>query len=264
MRPVPQIALDFIGGAEADKLVAYPDQGGRWTIGRGHTGPEVVPGMVITEAQSLAYLVTDATLAARRLAMVVKDSVLQALTEHEYGALISFVLNLGEKPEWGIWKDLNSGNLDDVPNQMMLFDKVKVKGVPTVEPGLIHRRMAEVALWKTPDVDAAVAIVQAAPIAPPPSSFTRNADTPPTEVSAKPQMKSKTFVTSCLTACAAVVTPFTGQVQGALKTVNDTLAPYAGQSAVLQHIQGEVVIGLAALATLTAVFAYIKNKAPGQ
>jgi lysozyme len=264
MRPVPQLALDFISGAEDDKLTAYPDARGVWTIGRGHTGPEVVHGLTITEAQSRSYLVMDVTLAARRLATVVKDAAIQALTVHEYAALLSFVFNLGEKPEWGIWKDLNGGNLADVPNQMMLFDKAKVNGVATVVPGLIHRRMAEVALWKAPDVTAAVAIVQNAPHAAPPSSYTRDAATPPTEVSAKPQLKSKTFVTSCLTACAAAAAPFAGQVQGVLKTVNDTITPYAGQSTVLQHIQGELVVDLAGLATLTAVFAYFKNRAPGQ
>lgn len=264
MRPVPQLALDFITGAEADKLVAYPDQGGRWTIGRGHTGAEVVMGLVITEAQSWSYLVMDATLAARRLALVVKDEAIQALTEHEYAALISFVFNLGEKPEWGIWKDLNGGNLADVPNQMMLFDKVKVNGVAKVEPGLIHRRMAEVALWKAPDIAAAVGIVQGAPVAPPPSSYTRVAGTPPTEVSAKPQMRSKTFVGACATACLTAVAPFANQAQGALKTVNDALTPYVGQSVVLQHIQGEIVIALCGLAAATALAAYFKNKAPGQ
>jgi lysozyme len=265
MRPVPQIALDFIAGAEADELKAYRDSRGIWTIGQGHTGPEVVEGLEITEAQSLSYRITDATLAARRLALVVKDATIQALTSHEYAALISFVFNLGQgRGDWGIWKDLNGANLGDVPNQMMLFDKARINGVETVVPGLLHRRMAEVALWKAPDTDAALAIVQSAPVAAPPSSFTRDSQTPPTEVSAKPQLKSKTFVGSCLTACAAAVTPFAGQVQGGLKTVNDTLTPYVGQSEILQHIQGEVVLGLAGLATLTAVFAYLKNKAPGQ
>lgn len=262
IRPVPQICVDFVKAAEACRLTAYPDSGRVWTIAWGHTGPEVVPGLVITLAQAVSYLLMDLTLAARRLAMVVHDPVIQRLTEHEYGALLSFVFNLGEKPDWTIWKDLNSGNMADVPNQMMLFDKARVKGAATVIPGLIHRRMAEVAFWKSPDVAAAVSIVQSAPAQPPPSSVTRVMSTPPTEVSAKPQLKSKTFVGACVTTVLAAISPYISQVQGALKTVNDALTPYVGQSEVLQHIQGEVVIGLAALATATAVFAFLKNRSP--
>jgi GH24 family phage-related lysozyme (muramidase) len=48
MRPVPQIGIDFIKGAEACRLTAYLDSTGHWTIGYGHTGPEVVRGMTIT------------------------------------------------------------------------------------------------------------------------------------------------------------------------------------------------------------------------
>lgn len=259
MRPIPQLALDFIQGAEGVRLTAYRDSRGVWTIGWGHTGPEVVEGLTITLAQAISYLMMDATLAARRLATVVSDTAIQALTEHEYGALISFVFNLGAGASWGIWKDLNAGNLADVPNQMMLFDKTKVNGKPVVVEGLIHRRMAEVALWKAPDVPAALAIVQSAPVAAPPSSVTRDVATPPTEVSAKPQLKSKTFVGSLATLGLAGLS----QAHGALSWVNDNVAAYAGQSDVLKHLQGEVVIALFATGAATALFAYLKNRSPG-
>src|SRR4051812_40537319 len=118
MRPVPQIALDFLKGAEGDRLTAYRDSAGVWTIGRGHTGPEVVPGLVISEAQSDAYLFADATKAAVRLALRVKAAVLAALSDHEYAALVSFVFNLGADPKWQIWRALNESRVDDVPVQM--------------------------------------------------------------------------------------------------------------------------------------------------
>ena len=44
---------------EGLRLVAYKDTEGVWTIGYGHTGPEVKPGLVWTEAQAEAALVDD-------------------------------------------------------------------------------------------------------------------------------------------------------------------------------------------------------------
>lgn len=47
---------------EGLRLQAYPDpisRGEPWTIGYGHTGPEVVPGLVWTEAQAEAALAAD-------------------------------------------------------------------------------------------------------------------------------------------------------------------------------------------------------------
>lgn len=47
-----KLAADFIAPREGNALVAYKDVGqGVWTIGKGHTGPEVVEGLVWTQAQ---------------------------------------------------------------------------------------------------------------------------------------------------------------------------------------------------------------------
>lgn len=44
---------------EGVDLHAYQDQGGVWTIGYGHTGPEVHAGLVWTLAQAEAALLLD-------------------------------------------------------------------------------------------------------------------------------------------------------------------------------------------------------------
>jgi GH24 family phage-related lysozyme (muramidase) len=231
----------------------------------------VVEGLTITLSQAITYLISDAAIAAARLARVVNDAAIQALTSHEYAACVSFVFNLGpgdpRKPPWHIWGDLNSGNLADVPNQMMLFDKARVNGPksPPVEiPGLVHRRMAEVALWKAPDVDAAVAIVQSAPVAAPPSSYTRDIPTPPTEVSAKPPWTSKTLAGLLGTLGIGSASQALSQAHDGLKWIHDQITPYVGESSVLQHLQGELVIGFLLLGSLTAFFAYRKTGHPGQ
>ncbi len=55
---------EWTAGWEGDKLVAYQDQGGVWTIGRGHTGPGIVEGLVWTQAESDAAFAKDCHLAA--------------------------------------------------------------------------------------------------------------------------------------------------------------------------------------------------------
>ena len=52
---------------EGCRLSAYPDPasgGGPWTIGYGHTGPDVVPGLTITQQQADALLQKDVAHAA--------------------------------------------------------------------------------------------------------------------------------------------------------------------------------------------------------
>ena len=47
---------------EGCRLSAYPDPasgGAPWTIGYGHTGAEVVPGLTITQEQANAWLKQD-------------------------------------------------------------------------------------------------------------------------------------------------------------------------------------------------------------
>lgn len=260
MRPVPQIAVDFVKGAEGCELTAYRDSRGVLTIGWGHTGAEVVAGLTITPAQAISYLIVDLALAARRLATVVSDAAIQGLTEHEYAALLSFVFNLGADRTWQIWGLLNRGSLDAVPVQMMRFDKEHDATGKVVEvPGLYNRRAAEVTIWKTADVAAAVTVAQAAPVAPPPSSYTVSASTPPTPTPVKPLSRQKSFVGACCTAVGAAALPLVQNLQGVGKTVSDSLAPYLGQSEVLQHLNGELTLGLAALAVAVPFFVWLKT-----
>lgn len=260
MRTVPQIAYDFIKLAEACRLTAYQDSRGVWTIGWGHTGPEVVRGLTITLAQAIAYLVADVATAARRLAGVVKAEDIALLTDHEYAALLSFVFNLGADPIWNIWKLLNAGNLVAAENEIPRFDHTRINGQLVEIEGLKHRRLAEMALWNTPDAVAAAAIVQAAPVAAPPSSQTREMDTPPTPAgTAKPLGGSKTFVAACVSGCAYLGNQVAPQIKSGADAVNAAITPYVGTSAVLQHLSGELAMAGAAATVAVIFFAWLKN-----
>ncbi len=80
---------------EGCRLAAYPDpaSGGEpWTIGYGHTGPEVVSGLVISQQQAEAWLEANAAEAAAAV-----DQLLAGcrLTARQRDALVSFCFNVG-------------------------------------------------------------------------------------------------------------------------------------------------------------------------
>lgn len=58
---VEEVAAALIRVFEGLRFTAYRDSGGVWTIGYGHTGPEVKEGLVITQAQAQAYLQADSS-----------------------------------------------------------------------------------------------------------------------------------------------------------------------------------------------------------
>lgn len=64
----PECAMDFIEAWEGCKLVAYKCPAGIWTIGVGHTGPDVHEGDEITYAQSRELLCKDIEAVVKALA----------------------------------------------------------------------------------------------------------------------------------------------------------------------------------------------------
>jgi GH24 family phage-related lysozyme (muramidase) len=80
---------------EGCRLSAYPDPasgGAPWTIGYGHTGVEVVPGLTISQEQAEAWLEQDAAKAAGAVERLLSGV---ALTPCQRDALISFCFNVG-------------------------------------------------------------------------------------------------------------------------------------------------------------------------
>ena len=80
---------------EGCRLSAYPDRasgGAPWTIGYGHTGSEVVPGLTITQQQAEAWLQSDAAEAAAAVDRLLSGV---ALSPRQRDALMSFCFNVG-------------------------------------------------------------------------------------------------------------------------------------------------------------------------
>ena len=142
-RAINAAGLALIKAQEGLRLEAYPDDGGVWTIGYGHT-KGVKPGDAISSAQ--AEMLLEADLAAAERA--VSDLVRVALTDNQFAALVDFVFNEGEGAFAAstLLRKLNEGGHALVPAclKSWIFDKGRVV------PGLVKRRAAEAALWSEP------------------------------------------------------------------------------------------------------------------
>jgi len=128
---------------EGLQLTAYQDPVGVWTIGYGHTGADVQPGLTITQEQASDLLLQDvagAVAAVNRLVTI-------PLTQNQFDALVDFTFNVGQGnlASSTLLRELNSGNTEGAAAQFLVW--VYAKGVEL--PGLVTRRQAEAALFQT-------------------------------------------------------------------------------------------------------------------
>ncbi|MGR2664258.1 lysozyme [Chromobacterium haemolyticum] len=131
----------LIKSFEGLKLVAYKCPAGIWTIGYGHTGPDVTPGQVITQAQADALLARD----LERFEAGVSRLVSVQLNQNQFDALVSFAYNLGLGALQGstLLRLLNAGDYAGAAAQFPRWNKASGKELP----GLTRRRAAEQALF---------------------------------------------------------------------------------------------------------------------
>ena len=154
MTPSPE-CYDLIKRFESCELTAYPDPGTGgepWTIGWGHTGPEVHEGMTISQDIADALLLKDVTHAA--------DAVMRAvevdLTQGQFDAFVSMVFNIGPgnsrrdgiirlkdgRPSTFLRK-LNAGDVTGAATAMLAWNRANGR----VMNGLVRRRAAEQSLF---------------------------------------------------------------------------------------------------------------------
>lgn len=91
VRKLPLNGSMLIQHFESCRLTAYQDEAGIWTIGWGHTGKEVVKGLVWSQVQADAHLDLDVVDACK----IIESAVTVPLTDNQYAALVSFVFNVG-------------------------------------------------------------------------------------------------------------------------------------------------------------------------
>lgn len=143
-------AVQFIKDHEGLRLVAYKDAVGIWTIGWGHTSDDkypVTPGMKITKAMAEKILIHDIMEAES----CINRSVSVPLNGNQYGALVSFIFNVGVEGFRGssLRRKINNGSGSAaIQSSFNLWVK---GGTPkrTIK-GLVKRRAEEAALFFTP------------------------------------------------------------------------------------------------------------------
>jgi lysozyme len=178
-------------------ISAYLCPAGKWTIGYGSC-KGVRSGMKITIEEAELRLRED----LRTAEADVKRYVTVPLTQGQYDALVSFVFNLGAGNfrSSTLLKKLNQGLYNDVPEQIMRWNKARVDGKLTVLNGLTRRRAAEAAIFSR---DAKLPSAEGGP-------------TMPQKVAAaapKPLAKSKTMAGAGIAGAATALGEITPQIE---------------------------------------------------
>ncbi len=131
--------------SEGCRLVAYPDPGSGgapYTIGYGHTGPDVHCGLIWTMGQARQALVDDLAKAAATIAALTRTA---RTTQGQFDALTDFVFNVGT----GALRTsvlLKKHLAGDYPAAAAEFDRWTYAGGRKL-PGLVTRRAREKALY---------------------------------------------------------------------------------------------------------------------
>lgn len=145
---INQAGLHLIKSFESCRLTAYPDPatgGDPWTIGFGHTGPDVKKGKTITLPEAEALLVRD----VEKVEEGVLKLVRVPLTENQFAALVSFAFNvgLGNLAKSTLLRLVNERRFDLAAGQFaswVFANKRKMNG-------LVKRRAAEQQLFSQPE-----------------------------------------------------------------------------------------------------------------
>jgi len=202
-----QAGIDLIKQFEGVRLESYVCPAGILTIGVGHTSaagpPKVVPKMKITYQEANEILARDLV----KYESAVDRLVTVPLSQNQFDALVSFTFNVGEGAlaKSTLLKKLNAGKYSEVPAELMKW----TKGGGRELPGLVRRRRAECALWRSvndrSDIDVDEARVKPDPQKP-----------------AKTMSKSKEGNAAIFTGGAAALSA-AGEVSRQVKDTGDSL-----------------------------------------
>lgn len=167
---------ELIKHFEELRLEAYPDPGSArynangelipgtghpWTIGWGHTGSDVYPGLLWTEGQAQAAFLQDTDQFERDVESLVDVEI----TQDQFDALVSFAYNVGSDIDADdiaeglgdstLLKKLNAGDYQGAADEFPKWNRSGGK----VLLGLKRRRAAERALFLGEDWREAMAAV---------------------------------------------------------------------------------------------------------
>ncbi len=161
MAQMDQAGFQLLESFEGCILYAYDDANdqpvdpgdvvhGTLTIGYGHTGSDVFPGLTWTQQEADQALQNDVAATANQITPLITAG----LNDNQFSAVVCFAFNIGLGGFAGssALHLANSGQFAAVPAAIGLWDKTTVNGHLVVSVGLQKRRAAEGVLWTTPVV----------------------------------------------------------------------------------------------------------------
>lgn len=118
--------LNVLIEREGERLTAYRDSVGVWTIGVGHTyaagAPMVKPGMKITKAESREILARDLV----KFENAIMNAVKVKLAPHQWDALFSICFNVGPGfAKSTCIKRINAGDMKGAADAILMWNKPK-------------------------------------------------------------------------------------------------------------------------------------------
>lgn len=136
-------ALKIIKEFEGCRLTAYKCPANILTIGYGHTGEDVVPGLSINQEYADLLLVKDVDVFEKGVTEILKVPV----TQNQFDALVSFAFNLGlgALRKSTLMLLINKNRKDEAALEFVKWNKAAGKELP----GLTKRRKAEQDLFLT-------------------------------------------------------------------------------------------------------------------
>lgn len=136
------LAMPFVALDEGQKLSAYADPVGIYTICKGHTGGDIKPGLTVTPDKCDAWFTSDMAKAYEDVTYCIRVE----LTTYQAAALTSFTFNVGKGALCNstLARLANTGAPANVwCRQLDRWTYASKYGVTLQLPGLVKRRAAE-------------------------------------------------------------------------------------------------------------------------
>ena len=138
-------AVALIKQFEGYRDRAYLCPAGKWTIGYGHTGPDVTRHTTCSPESAEDLLLKD----LERFVRAVTNAVRVPLTQPQFDALVCFVYNVGTGAFYmsTMLRLINQGKYLEAAEQFLRWNKATVNGKKVEVFGLTRRRQAERTLF---------------------------------------------------------------------------------------------------------------------
>lgn len=135
-KDISQNGIDLVKSFEGFKAKAYPDQGGKWTVGYGST-LGITPLTKVTKEEAELFLKRDLGTTVKGI----NELITQPLNQNQFDALCSFTYNVGvhalEVSQ--LRGKIQYGLLNEAADEFLKWKFVH--GVPN--EGLLNRRIKE-------------------------------------------------------------------------------------------------------------------------